>query len=75
MEKFYKNKLEENLEITSLPEIFEVEIKEIENEIMKRKEFDMVFLKVTNFLNSKLLVREENRRKEQFLCNKIAVFT
>jgi hypothetical protein len=52
------------LEVSYLPQIFKKEIKEIQNEIIKRKEFDLIFQKITNFLNNVFLSKEEKRRKE-----------
>lgn len=61
---FFKNKIDESLEVSYLPQIFKKEIKEIQNEITKRKEFDLIFQKITNFLNNVFLSKEEKRRKE-----------
>jgi hypothetical protein len=47
---FLKSNIENSLEISNLPKIFKRELKDIENEIQKRKEF--------------VLVCEEKRRKE-----------
>jgi hypothetical protein len=60
---FYKTKIEENLEITTIPEVFESEVEEIEKEILKRRQFELTFNKLTEFLNSKLVFKEEKRRK------------
>jgi hypothetical protein len=60
---FYKTKIEENLEITTIPEVFESEVGEIEKEILKRRQFELTFKKLTEFLNSKLVLKEEKRRK------------
>jgi len=61
---FYKNKTEENLEIALLPQVFITEMKEIKTEIIKRKEFDLVFSRITTFVNDFLLFKEEGRRRE-----------
>jgi hypothetical protein len=61
---FFKIKIEDSLEVSFLPQIFKKEMKEIQTEIIKRKEFDLIFQKITNFLNNKFLTREEKRRKE-----------
>jgi hypothetical protein len=61
---FFKIKIDDNLEISSLPHIFKNEFKLIKIEIIKRKEFDLIFQKITNFLNNNFFNREEKRRKE-----------
>jgi len=61
---FLKSTIENNIEVINIPKIFKKEIHEIESEIQKRKEFDFIFLTITNYLNNKLLTMEEKRRKE-----------
>jgi hypothetical protein len=60
---FYKTRIEENLEITTIPEVFEMEVEQIEKEIFKRRQFECTFNKLTEFLNTKLVFKEEKRRK------------
>lgn len=60
----FKRNLESNLDLCLLPKIFKKEITEVEKEIRTRKEFELFFQTVVNFLNTKFLSREEKRRKE-----------
>lgn len=62
--KLYKKHLENSLEISLMPKVFQNEIIEIEKEIKKRKEFELFFKRIINFLNGKFLTREEKRRRE-----------
>ncbi len=60
----FKKHLESNLDISMLPKVFKNEIQEIEAEIKKRKEFELFFQRIINFLNYKFIEREEKRRRE-----------
>jgi hypothetical protein len=60
----HKKHLENNMELALLPKIFKEEMGTIEKEIIKRREFEIFFQKIINFVNGKILSKEEQRRKE-----------
>lgn len=59
----YKKNLEHAMSITNIPQLFITDAKEIQNEILKRKNFDFCFAKIMNFIQNTILVKEEERRK------------